>query len=543
MSIRESRGETKNHSADLVDVLVDPLTLSGSPPPPGPQEGTDGDIEMLSEESESDSSVVELAGHLHKNSPSVERGGLQHYETPPSYATVARHPSQGEDWQRYIPSHPVAEMQSHQSPLRSPPMPRTVEDHSGIPPIENDEGDGRGQNQSHGVSPFNGGGSGSFSTPYTRVSQSTVPTSTSERNPWQKDEPVLCQVCKSKPRYSKYGRSYETCGLTCAAKLEEQKRRCPVCKEKPRATGSAGTLYPTCGFRCSAKLNPPAGSHGMCEQCGIKPKAVSTATRKPYPHCGTACRDKAASVRSEDVVKGKCNTCIVCWKEQSRNQTWPVCMTGCIELALGKAPTIIEVPRGHARYYTVSDQFEKEWDTRDQERPTIRHIYFIVPNQHLHDRFAQFKDHLGQLRFRAKHLNEHKLWMGTSQKCQIGDSGMVDLCSKAECKLCNILMNGVVPQTPNGAQLFGNSNRADNMIPAKGKERTARSMFLTDVISEKEVEMTIEQFMNPATSDGTHGHSFIRIVKRGKFGTTHDTGQLCVYVQDAILPRYLVVYS
>ncbi|KAF6741307.1 hypothetical protein DFP72DRAFT_862717 [Ephemerocybe angulata] len=36
--------------------------------------------------------------------------------------------------------------------------------------------------------------------------------------------PRLCKICDLKPAYSKYGKSYPTCGFTCAAKLKEKER-------------------------------------------------------------------------------------------------------------------------------------------------------------------------------------------------------------------------------------------------------------------------------------------------------------------------------
>ncbi|KAJ2921128.1 hypothetical protein H1R20_g15965, partial [Candolleomyces eurysporus] len=122
--------------------------------------------------------------------------------------------------------------------------------------------------------------------------------------------PRLCIVCKQKPPYSKNGKSYPTCGLTCAAELEKEMEReawesvrpssypgfCVVCHARPKhVNASSGHVYPTCGLRCAAKYDPVKSSAGMCAVCKKRLK-LATGTGN---YCSIACEDKAKATLAD----------------------------------------------------------------------------------------------------------------------------------------------------------------------------------------------------------------------------------------------------
>ncbi|KAH6904529.1 hypothetical protein BKA70DRAFT_1297044 [Coprinopsis sp. MPI-PUGE-AT-0042] len=365
----------------------------------------------------------------------------------------------------------------------------------------------------------------------------------------------LCVVCNMKPRHS----SHLTCGFTCASKISESQaggerskgksRLCSVCQVRPCATGTTGKKYPTCGFKCASKLPSPAQVQ-MCEFCNSKPRVLDRATGHLYPHCGRTCRDKAKAKAHAASVKGQCITCVVCWRKDANHPEHPVCGQGCMDAVNRLAPTLVEIPNGHLHFYTIIDQFKKQWDASKSELPKIRHIYSFVPQEAVRSRHQGFIDHLNH-NMTSRRCKGLKRWMPISRDCSTGTSGITSTCSSPTCNLCNVILNGLVILSPHDyIAMFSSSSLADTFSTSPSSKKSnedrplTKAMILVDVASSgKEVEMTREQF-DVCTKANGQSHNFVRIIddKSTKWAPK-DTGELRVLVQAAVLARYLVVYS
>ncbi|KDQ12131.1 hypothetical protein BOTBODRAFT_56992 [Botryobasidium botryosum FD-172 SS1] len=112
----------------------------------------------------------------------------------------------------------------------------------------------------------------------------------------------MCVICGIKPAYSQNGKSYPTCGLTCAAKYRARGTGsgggstsaaavvifCCVCGKKP-AYNQGGKSYPTCGNTCGGKYKTGNFTR-LCVICGQRP--AYNQNGKSYPTCGLACSPK-----------------------------------------------------------------------------------------------------------------------------------------------------------------------------------------------------------------------------------------------------------
>ncbi|TFK20441.1 hypothetical protein FA15DRAFT_673470 [Coprinopsis marcescibilis] len=356
------------------------------------------------------------------------------------------------------------------------------------------------------------------------------------------ERPKKCCVCKEKPAHSRY----PTCGLTCAAKLQEQESThrygmCKVCGERPKAYDSSGKRYETCGFKCSSKLKEQEiESRGRCEQCGEQPKARRGGSLSPYcGPCDGRARYRKPSKPRALVVRGNCNTCLVCWTGQITDQLSVFCSSSCVDSATNLSPTLVEIPRGHTYFYRVSDEFERAWDASQQDCPTIHHIYCAIMPQNTRDRYDEYKNHWEKY---AKGPKEIKTWVGFNKFCNIGDSGLVHICSYHNCTLCNVLQNGIISDLhPTGVRTSTKSSSAN----LGGGQGTSKAIFqVNTLVPDKDVvEMSREQLLAPRNGAKQHRDAFVRIVTHGKHGRNEDTGDLHVSVNEAMLPQYLVIYS
>jgi len=101
-------------------------------------------------------------------------------------------------------------------------------------------------------------------------------------------------------------------------------------------------------------------------------------------------------------------------------------------------------------------------------------------------------------------------------------------------------MSGPVPHALSGTHTFTSTSSAD--MEFSHAYQRAKAQFLVDVVLDKKVGMTIDKLMS-APPRNEVGYNFVKIVRYNAFGKAKNTGRLHVFIPDAVLPRYLVVYS
>lgn len=131
-----------------------------------------------------------------------------------------------------------------------------------------------------------------------------APVSRAMAKPQNRGGQRMCAVCGIRPAYSQNGKSYPTCGMTCAAKYKPNGSGggggrssnntativilCVVCGKKP-AYNHGGKSYPTCGNTC-AGIYKAGRFTRLCVICGIRPSYHKNG--KNYPTCGLTCAGK-----------------------------------------------------------------------------------------------------------------------------------------------------------------------------------------------------------------------------------------------------------
>ncbi|KAJ2913103.1 hypothetical protein MD484_g7312, partial [Candolleomyces efflorescens] len=236
----------------------------------------------------------------------------------------------------------------------------------------------------------------------------------------------LCVVCKIKPPYNKNGKSYPTCGLTCAAQLQaspgpsphplrnfmdiignhavqrspsnatnrtprramgqhvantshspfhpqraprRDKPLCVVCKER-----SVYKDYATCGLTCAAKLREDGPSDStLCTYCLASPKLAGK------EQCGQKCADKAKVA------------CLFC-KIRPKNGRYHLCGRTCKRIAMESTPLILEIPKEHTTYEMVENKFKSNWTAgASNPLPTISKIFKIIENNEFLKPYDQYR--------------------------------------------------------------------------------------------------------------------------------------------------------
>ncbi|KAF5326082.1 hypothetical protein D9611_000900 [Ephemerocybe angulata] len=379
----------------------------------------------------------------------------------------------------------------------------------------------------------------------------------------------LCVICKRKPRYSGNGKSYPTCGLTCAAKLRQAaqdttsapppagygappdfaftalsgrvasatgspnrgaSRRIvnrpsisnlggsafrprphprPVQPDKPICVvckiRSVHGDYVTCGFSCIEKLSKDGGDPTMCDYCHRNPRLTGE------KQCGPACAEKAK------------NACLLC-KCQPRNGKYHLCGKTCKRISTKSTPLILEAPEGHKTYEMVEKKFQSGWKDTTRPMPKIKKVFKIIENEE----FLRPYD-----AYRKAVKNETFRYHGTGRQCQLGVM-TTQLCTSSSYPVCNILKTSFKVSIAKTTGAFGAgvysssaSNKAYSYCGASG------AMLLTKVVLGKvrQVSGWNEVMACPP--------GFNSVVFDRMGGNLNET---IVYDNDAIRPVFLIMF-
>ncbi|KAF9816062.1 hypothetical protein IEO21_04237 [Rhodonia placenta] len=290
-----------------------------------------------------------------------------------------------------------------------------------------------------------------------------APVSRAMAKPQNRGGQRMCAVCGIRPAYSQNGKSYPTCGMTCAAKYKPNGSGggggrssnntativilCVVCGKKP-AYNHGGKSYPTCGNTC-AGIYKAGRFTRLCVICGIRPSYHKNG--KNYPTCGLTCAGKYKIATGGGHGSGGTTRLCVLGK-------YHFCGRTCKKLALKTTPRIMEIPQGHVTWKMVRTKFDNAWKSPNNvAKPTIKHVYKIVESATFTKPYDAYRKRVHNERFR---------YHGTTRVCQLGNTGHTKLCNSPKCAVCNILKTSfnVTLANPSGAAWSYSSNGTGVMI-------------------------------------------------------------------------------
>ncbi|KAF6750872.1 hypothetical protein DFP72DRAFT_909489 [Ephemerocybe angulata] len=347
---------------------------------------------------------------------------------------------------------------------------------------------------------------------------------------------TLCIVCNIRPPFSRNGKSYPTCGLTCASRLKTRQSGspwgssqdgganqgsqqsssssggtqrtnftppqpvqpgmpvCVICKVRSTLQG-----YLTCGRSCVEKLCKEGGDPAVCDYCHARPRVAG------QNQCGATCAAKAK------------NACLLC-KCRPTTGKFHLCGKTCKTISTMKTPLILEAPKGHKTYTMVESLFQQAW--KSGTAPIIKKIFKIIENDDFRRPYDAYLKATGNEKFR---------YHGTRRSCQLGVS-TTELCADPGCRICNILKTSFKVSLANngcfGAGIYSSSasNKAFGYGAASG------AMLLNKVVLGKPYPTGL------GTRSCPDGYNSV-VYDEG--GAANET---IVYRDDAIRPVFLIMF-
>ncbi|KDQ12132.1 hypothetical protein BOTBODRAFT_34750 [Botryobasidium botryosum FD-172 SS1] len=329
----------------------------------------------------------------------------------------------------------------------------------------------------------------------------------------------MCVVCGVRPRYKSGIKSYPTCGLSCAGKLERG--------GDGRGDGGGPNLE-------------GGNSDNLCVVCHKRPKYSKGG--KSYPQCGRTCRDKAraAQSRPRDIngggsggngslaISGNNKSCLMCWKAPAR-ETSHFCGSNCANAADHRAPLLLEAPRGHFVFQQVANYFKNSWGDAGTPAPDVKKVYKIVQAPTYSAMHKNYRSRVG---------NELRRWHGAVRACTIGNGGNTTPCTLRGCSLCHILRSTFnAAKYPDGMiHTSSTTNKSDN-YSKNLNQYPSKAMFLTKLAAGKSAKLPRSQL--PAQRIPA-GHDSVQLIGSRSNSLIDD---LAVDNGEAVQPSYLVIYG
>ncbi|PPQ75888.1 hypothetical protein CVT26_000153 [Gymnopilus dilepis] len=383
------------------------------------------------------------------------------------------------------------------------------------------------------------------------------------------------KVCQKKPQYSKVGRSYPTCGLTCAAALKSalssssvsasaaspvpstlrdssyrNHRPAPlrpmrgvpctsastanplithiaapvgnqVPQRQQRSTNSQGNNCVVCKVKhCRDNKHVTCGltcAEQLCKMGGPNQMNCDYCHRRPkapgHNQCGKTCANNAKSA------------CLLC-KSRPKFKQYYLCGKTCKQIATKMTPLILDVPQGHVIYEMVENKFKGAWKFLGNPCPPIKKIYKIIESRDFLLPYDQYKKSVGNEVFR---------FHGTTRRCTLGALGNTRLCSNTGCALCSILKSSFKTSLAGPSGAFGGgiyTSSASNKAYSYTSGGSG-ALFLTKVVlgRVRQVNGWNEVMTLPA------GYNSVVFNRQG--GSLNET---IVYSNDAIRPVFLIIF-
>ncbi|CAA7261935.1 unnamed protein product [Cyclocybe aegerita] len=314
-------------------------------------------------------------------------------------------------------------------------------------------------------------------------------------------------------------------------------KMCEVCKTRPQYQ-KGGKTYPTCGLTCASKYNPY--NVEVCDFCKQRPKLVVNG--KKYPQCGRTCRDKAqaALATAANSAAGSCTTCPICWRLPGHSTSAEgYCSKACDAIAEAKAPVLIELPRGHVAFKKAAEIFSAAWKQRAAPCPTVKKIFRVKVKA---SALGEYDVHKSQVNphglFKTKG-NEQIRFIGTNRECTIGDGATTEACGSPKCLYCSVIKRNVSKEHfPSGimtAQLERAIETASNV-----KKRSPKVVLMTNVLVGKSVKMGMVELSGELPPPGSDS---VQLVGYQPHGGKLDLGEVLIFHPAAIKPLYVLTFE
>ncbi|KAJ7481395.1 hypothetical protein B0H11DRAFT_2023739 [Mycena galericulata] len=209
----------------------------------------------------------------------------------------------------------------------------------------------------------------------------------------------------------------------------------------------------------------------------------------------------------------------------------------CMEIE--KEPKLLELLEdSHKRYNDVALSLTINWHHTDRKLEGIRYVYKIKPKQ---SSIFAYDEYLTRLDDDTVWM----LWHGTSRNCTLGDDPTnLDPCDDSSCSLCQIIRGGFKNSKARASGMFGQgiystsiSSKAAGYSTTNGRS-PYRVLLWNEVALGKKYHATQPRRYAtepPPGYDSVHG-------KTGD-SSTLKFEEYCVYDNNAIRPKYLVLYK
>ncbi|GJE95779.1 PARP catalytic domain-containing protein [Phanerochaete sordida] len=307
------------------------------------------------------------------------------------------------------------------------------------------------------------------------------------------------------------------------------------CTRKHRDAMVAGSAKPT--FKA-------------CKHCHTKPVHVEAG--QVYEFCSRTCGRahrqgttgaSSAGVQSQQTNAEMCLHCGRGAKTWVNNAQSDFCSIKCRDEVQKTAPRILPIPSWHAEFRDVAALFQDKWKhpaTPNKPLPgRVLIVYKVYSRKGHMKRFQAYKQSVG---------NPRRRWHGTTRCCRLGDSPTsTSFCSNSQCALCSILKDSFKLAKagragPSSYQRFGqgiytsatSSKSFDYIKNLGGSPHLA--MILTEVVMGKACKITQED--NTLTKPPKGYDSVV-----GEPGLTVNFDEAVVYTDDAIRPKYLIIFE
>ncbi|KAF9477462.1 ADP-ribosylation [Pholiota conissans] len=391
----------------------------------------------------------------------------------------------------------------------------------------------------------------------------------------------VCIVCEKRPPYLANGRSYPTCGLTCARVFERLRNSTALPIQPSSPSSSDGST----ALRIVTQRNPPFRriSSSIASPSSRRHSAVDNLTQRldslavqnspirtepasrqvnnflpcvvclvgycrndKYVTCTIACAEKLCKTGSANPTmcnychrhgkvtgKNQCEQCIelakvacLLCKSRPKFKRYHLCGKTCKTIATKLTPLILEAPAGHATYEFVENKFKDSWKYPGTSVPTVKNIFKIIEGKDFLEPYDKYKKLVGNEVFR---------YHGTTRQCTLGSGNNTQLCANTACALCSILKTSFKTSLANPGGAFGPgiySSSASNKAYSYTSSGSG-AIILTKVILG--IVRAVSGWKEvTACPPGSHSVVFDR-----QNGSLNET---IVYSDDAIRPVFLITF-
>lgn len=185
---------------------------------------------------------------------------------------------------------------------------------------------------------------------------------------------------------------------------------------------------------------------------------------------------------------------------------------------------------------SVMTQFKKAWKEEESACPKVHHV-FVITNSGLEQRWKVYAE---KLKMQGFGQPPERHFHGTSVKCGEILKGKPTLCQVPECSICGIVNDGFKTERIKGKSRFGKgfylSPRTSKCHNYTDKTSAYSAQLLCEVYTGNKYIMEQPDQTLEKPPDGHHSVF-------GKVGDVLSDPELVIYDEDAIMPRYLIVYK